>query len=82
MAEKQIIDVPAEAQQETQQEEKVVGEIHIKVLEGGGLQLHVPETSKEFTHVEIEHITQLVHSQLHDNRIAQMAVDMFKQRLG
>lgn len=81
MTQKQVIDVEA---QEVAQEQgpQVIGEIHIKLLDNGGIELNVPETSKEFKPDEIEQILQNVSNQLRDTRVAQLAVDMFKQRLG
>lgn len=63
-------------------EPQVLGELHIRVFDNGGIDLYVPETSKEFSPAEIEQLTQIVHKQLYEQRIAQMALDMFKSRLG
>lgn len=79
MTDKQIIDVEA---QEVPQEPQVIGEIQIKLLDNGAIQLNIPDDSREFKPEEIEQITQNVSNQLRDARVAQMAVDMFKQRLG
>jgi hypothetical protein len=65
-----------------QREPQVVAELHIRVLDNGGMQLHVPEESEELQAAQIEGITRTVSEQLRDARIAQQAVEMFKARLG
>lgn len=82
MAEKKIVDAEVQEVQAEQQEAQVVGEIHIKVMDDGGLQLHVPEDSREFTPTEIEQVTRMVYDQLRDGRVASLAVEMFKSKLG
>jgi hypothetical protein len=61
---------------------KISGELHIRVYENGALELFVPETSKEFSPEEIENLTDIVHKKLYEQRIANIALDLFKQRLG
>jgi hypothetical protein len=52
------------------------------VLDNGGIQIYVPETSEQLQPIQIENITRSVSEQLRDGRIAQQAVEMFKARLG
>lgn len=70
--------------QEGQQAEppKTVAEVHIRVLENGGISLHMPEEYRQLEVDEVEQVVRTVFEQLHDARIARLAVDMFKARLG
>lgn len=84
MAKKEdFLQVPVvENESEAPQSPSVVGELHIRVYDNGGLELFVPDTSRQMSPDEIEGLTQLVHKQLYEQRIARIALDMFKQRLG
>jgi hypothetical protein len=86
MAEKEVIEVPvvdaASGEQQEPQAPQVIAEVHIKVLDNGGIQLHVPEEAEQLQPIQIEGITRTVSEQLRDARIAQQAVEMFKARLG
>lgn len=85
MEENQIMQVPVLNEDGTALEEQgpaVAGELHIRVYDNGSLELYVPETSKELSPEEIENLTFIVNKQLQEQRIAKMALDMFKSRLG
>lgn len=80
---KEVIEVPVVQEgPEDQAAPVVVGELRIKLLDNGALDLEVPEGSKEFTPDEIEKLTEVVYRQLYEQRIARLAVEIFKTRLG
>lgn len=79
---KQEVGLVVSEEADAKQEPQIIGELHIRTYEDGRLELFVPDTSREYTPGEVEELTNMIHKQLYEQRIAQMALDMFKTRLG
>lgn len=69
------------AETQTEQEVKAVAEVRIQVLSNGGLAVNVPEGSQKLESAQIESIVKSVYDQLHEQRIAQQALELFKSKL-
>lgn len=84
MGKKQVEEQAVKEVKETEEEKepKVQAEVHIKVYDNGMFGLDVPDESQELKPEQIEMITKNVYEQLYETRIAQKALEMFKQRLG
>lgn len=61
---------------------KVSAQIVISIMENGQLDVSTPEGAPELKPFEIEGVTRQVSDQLRDIRVANSAVEIFKQRLG
>lgn len=75
-------EVVQEVEATEEQEVKVSAELIIRVYEDGNMEVNVPEGARELQPFEVEMITRGVYDQLRDSRVAQTAVEMFKQKLG
>jgi hypothetical protein len=63
-----------------EEQNDILGELTITLSKAKGIGLHVKEGS-EMEPIEIEMLIRNVYEQLHEQRIAQMAIEIFKSRL-
>lgn len=73
-----------EVQEQIEEKEIVLVEVSLKMLEDGRITLNVNETKDDepITIATLESILKQAYDTVHDDRIVQMALDAFKQRLG
>lgn len=67
--------------QDTLQEAEVVAGINITVRSDGSISIDVAPDSRKLTNSDLEGLFRNLYEQLHENRIAQQAIDLFKSRL-
>jgi hypothetical protein len=80
--EKAVEAVEAQASGEEKEGPRVQAVLNIRVLENGAIDLHSPEDYHVLSQEEMEAVARQVYEQLRDMRVASLAVQMFKQRLG
>lgn len=61
---------------------QVKSEFTIKVMGNGGVAIQYPEGQPELPNEQLEGIAKYIYENLRDQRIAEKALKLFKQRLG
>ena len=82
---KQVEAKEAEVQEVAEGKEegpKVVAEVTIKVMDNGAFEVSTGNEEQSLNPDQIEAITRSVYEQLRDARVARLAMEMFKARLG
>lgn len=75
------VDAP-EAATEGPKEPETQAQIVISILDNGGLDLSSPEGMPSLEEINVEGVLRDVYDKLRDARVANSAVEIFKQRLG
>lgn len=61
---------------------KIAAEIKIQIMSNGEIGVNVSEEYEKLNTLQIENFTKSVYEQLHDQRIAEQAVQILKAKLG